>query len=124
LDKFIQEGLYQLTHAELAFPRANSIYSNDQEYIFKHNLLRDVIYQMIPNSLRRFYHQAVADWMAGISEEDFKIMAADHYEQAGYFNRAAQQFKEAAEIAAQRGAITEQQAFLEQALVLRQMDTE
>ncbi|MCX6065713.1 MAG: hypothetical protein NT121_08165 [Chloroflexi bacterium] len=41
IDRFIQDGLRQLVHAELAFPRSGSKFSDDQEYIFKNSYLRD-----------------------------------------------------------------------------------
>ena len=78
-EQSIQEGLRALIKAELAFPKANSTYSSEQEYIFKHDLVRNVAYNMIQPSLRNQYHLAIGKWFVGKMDLDYKIMAADHF---------------------------------------------
>ncbi|HKZ69470.1 MAG TPA: adenylate/guanylate cyclase domain-containing protein, partial [Anaerolineales bacterium] len=67
----ISQGLAELVRAELAFPRADSMYAGEQEYIFKHSLLRDVAYSLIPIKSRRQYHQAIALWLIKFAASDF-----------------------------------------------------
>ncbi len=118
-DHHIQDGLRQLVRAEMVFPRANSEYSSDQEYIFKHTLLREVAYSMVPEESRAQYHLVVADWMSRRDDLDFYVMAADHYEQAGDKMGAVQLYEQAAEYAQSRKASSEAEALRVRSSVLR-----
>lgn len=117
--RLIQDALRQLVRAELAFPRAHSNFSEEQEYIFKHSLLRDVAYGLIPHKNRTRFHLAVADWMAKRQGTDFNVMAAEHYEQGGAFSRAARHYENAAELALLSGDVQVGQNFLAHARKLR-----
>ncbi len=59
----IQQALAILIQAEFAFPRPTHIFAGEQEYIFKHSLLRDVAYGLLPHKHLRQYHRAVARWL-------------------------------------------------------------
>jgi predicted ATPase len=107
MDRLIQDGLRQLVRSELAFPRAGTKFSDTQEYIFKNSYLRDVAYSMIPHRSRSIYHRAVARWLADHSDIAYKVMAAEHYEKAGVFFDAAEQYEQAIDIARTRGAQSE-----------------
>ena len=107
IDRIVQDGLRRLVMAELAFPRANTRYSSGQEYIFKNSLLRDVAYGLIPNKYVKQYHLAVAHWLAERNDPDFKVMAAEHFEQAGALVEASSQYEQAAGAAQLRGATSE-----------------
>jgi class 3 adenylate cyclase len=78
IERFIQDGLRQLVRAELAFPRKNSQFSEEQEYIFKNAFLRDVAYSLIPNRSRAQLHQIVAAWLEKHSDQAYKGMAQEH----------------------------------------------
>ena len=119
IDRFIQDGLRQLVRAELAFPRANSSFSSDQEYIFKHDLLRDVAYNLVPANLRKIYHFAVGNWLAGHEDLEFIIMATDQFEMAGAFNEAMEQCEKAATLLEKRGAVGEAQMLMERSRLIR-----
>lgn len=84
IERFIQDGLRQLVRAELAFPRRNSQFSEDQEYIFKNAFLRDVAYSLIPNRSRALLHQIVAGWLEQHTDTAFKGMALEHKRSAEY----------------------------------------
>jgi class 3 adenylate cyclase len=84
VERFIQDGLRQLVRAELAFPRKNSQFSEDQEYIFKNTFLRDVAYSLIPNRNRAQMHQVVAEWLEKHADTAFQGMAQEHKESAEY----------------------------------------
>ena len=112
-EQSVQEGLRLLVMAELAFPRANSTYSSEQEYIFKHDLLRDAAYSLIPAGYRTQYHLAVGHWLLNHSTPDFKIMAADQFEAAGAFADVVIACEQAVELFSQRGAHGEAQMLTE-----------
>ena len=89
VDRFIQDGLRQLVRAELAFPRSNSQFSEEQEYIFKNSYLRDVAYGLIPNRNRAQYHTAVAEWMRQKSDPAYQAMAREHEQNANQAAKAS-----------------------------------
>jgi eukaryotic-like serine/threonine-protein kinase len=120
IDRLIQDSLRQLIRAELAFPKANSPYSEEQEYIFKHSLLREVAYGLIPVKNRTRYHLAVALWLSDHDNLDFKIMAAEHFELGGALVEAAQHFEMAAEAALLRGAASDAEALTGRVRKLRE----
>lgn len=119
IDRLIQDSLRQLVRGELAFPRANSPYSMDQEYIFKHSLLREVAYSMIPIKNRTRYHLAVGLWLAEHDNPEFKIMSAEHLEWGGAYKEAARSFETAAAVARARGAVQEAEGLLARAHEVR-----
>jgi class 3 adenylate cyclase len=118
-EQSIREGLDQLVKAEIVFPRANSNYSSEQEYIFKHDILRDVAFSMIPAVFHSSYHKAVGRWMLSRGEPEFMIMAADQYEMAGYFAEAQGVCAQVAQNYLSRGAIGESQMLLERSRMIR-----
>lgn len=87
IERFIQDGLRQLVRAELAFPRKNSQFSEDQEYIFKNAFLRDVAYSLIPNRNRAELHKIVAGWLEKHTDQAYKSMAEEHIKSAEYSRR-------------------------------------
>ena len=118
-DQSIQDGLRLLVQAELAFPKANSSYSSEQEYIFKHDLVRNAAYEMIPPGLRSQYHLSIGKWLVDHADLDNKIMAADHFEMATAYPQAVEACQQAASILQQRGGIGEAQMLLERARLIR-----
>jgi len=119
LERVIQDALRQLVQAELAFPRAGSRFSEDQEYIFKHSMLREVAYDLIPHKYLRQYHRSVARWVIVRSDPKFQVMAADHLEKAGALFEAARQYEHAARYAKSRGANEETKWLISRAAKLR-----
>jgi len=122
LDRLVQDALRQLIRAELAFPRANSSFTEEQEYIFKHSLLRDTAYGLIPHKHLPIYHHAIARWLEDHEELDYRLMAAKHYEFANEYVKAAQLYDNAAEDTLRQGAAGEAEALFTQASRLRTMD--
>jgi class 3 adenylate cyclase len=119
IERVVQDALRQLVQAELAFPRPNSRFSGDQEYIFKHSLLREVAYSLIPNKTRSRVHLAVASWLSDHPDPDLRVMAAEHYEQGGAILEATHFYEEAARYARSRGAAHESAVLLARARTLR-----
>ncbi len=107
IDRLLQDGLRQLVRAEMAFPRAGSKFSDQQEYIFKNSYLRDVAYSMIPHRSRTTYHRAVAQWLSRLNGTSYKVMAAEHFEKSGAFLAAADQYEKALEMANTRRSLGE-----------------
>jgi predicted ATPase len=104
---YVLQGLSELVRNELAFPRAGSMFEGEQEYIFKHSLLRDVAYSLLPHKHRRQYHMAVAQWLTRFATADFAATVAEHYEHAGAITDAARHYEAAAAHARACGATSQ-----------------
>jgi predicted ATPase len=101
--------------------RSRSQIRGDQEYAFKHELIRDVAYDMLPRAERRLLHSKVTDWMEralGERAEEYFDLLAHHAVQAGRQERAIEYLMHAAERAHRAAAYREQAALLAQALAL------
>ena len=64
---------------------------------FRHQLLREVAYELPPPSVQRILHSRVADALVGESEHPDWHVAAQHYEQAERFDDAANAHQQAAQ---------------------------
>jgi tetratricopeptide (TPR) repeat protein len=88
-----QSALSTLRGRELIFRRERSAFSETNEYVFKHALLRDVTYESVLLRLRRRYHHLIAQWLeahAGERLAEYLALIASHYERAGESFRAAE----------------------------------
>jgi class 3 adenylate cyclase/tetratricopeptide (TPR) repeat protein len=83
---------------------------------FRHELLREVSYELPPPSVRRTLHGRVADALvAGSDNPDWHPVAL-HYEYADRFDEAASAHQQAANAARRRGALDEARACLTRAI--------
>jgi len=83
---------------------------------FRHELLREVAYELPPPSVRRMLHGRVADALvAGTDDPDWRLLAV-HYEHAERFDEAANAHQQAASDARRRGALEEARAYLTRAI--------
>jgi class 3 adenylate cyclase/tetratricopeptide (TPR) repeat protein len=83
---------------------------------FRHELLREVSYELPPPSVRRTLHGRVADALvAGSDNPDWHPVAL-HYEYAERFDEAANAHQQAANAARRRGALDEARACLTRAI--------
>ena len=89
--------------------------SNDS-WRFRHELLREVAYELPPPSVRRTLHGRVADALIGDSNNPDWHLIALHYENAERFDEAANAHQQAAERARRRGALEEARACLTRAI--------
>jgi tetratricopeptide (TPR) repeat protein len=83
---------------------------------FRHQLLREVAYELSPPSVQRILHSRVADALVGDSEHPDWHLVAQHYETAERFNEAANAHRQAAHDARRRGALDESRACLTRAI--------
>jgi ABC-type oligopeptide transport system substrate-binding subunit/class 3 adenylate cyclase len=106
---------------ELIFQREYSTFEGTQEYIFKHALLRDAIYETVLLKQRREYHGQVAAWLeaaAGERLEEYLGLIAGHYELAGDQTRALEYLQRAGDRARLAYAHQESVEYYRRALVL------
>jgi tetratricopeptide (TPR) repeat protein len=81
----------------------DSTFSDEAEYVFKHNLERETVARLTPAASARRYHQTIADWLsqkeAIRNQEEHSAMLARHLEKAGATSRAAITYLESGNIA-------------------------
>jgi oligopeptide transport system substrate-binding protein len=107
----VLDNLSALRGKEMVFQRETSAFVGAQEYIFKHNMLREVTYEGVLKRLRRVYHGLVADWLmeqAGERVGEYTGLIADHLELAGRTVEAVDYLIEAGDRA--RGLYAHQEA--------------
>jgi predicted ATPase/class 3 adenylate cyclase len=117
----IPEALTALRNRELIYRQEESAFTDAQEYIFKHDILREVTYESVLKRLRRIYHGMVADWLIAHAEEragEYSGLIAGHLLQAGHKEQAGNYFLRAGELALQSYANAEAEAYFRKALEL------
>ncbi len=106
---------------ELIFRREHSAFAGAEEYIFKHALLRDVIYETVLLKVRRVYHRQVARWLevaAGNRIVEYLGLIAGHYELAGEWEKAVEYLLRAGDKARLTYACQEASGYYRRALPL------
>ncbi len=115
--------LESVRQRELIFRRERSAFAEAEEYIFKHALLRDVAYETVLLKYRAEFHGRVARWLeehAGERIDEYLGLIAEHFEQAGETDRAADYLQRSGEQALRLSAFRAARAAFEHALALRQ----
>ena len=77
-------GLSELERRDFVAHQAESTVADDDEYAFKHILMRDVAYGQVPKGRRAELHVRFAEWVTGLpsSADEFVEIVAWHLEQA------------------------------------------
>jgi class 3 adenylate cyclase len=86
-------------------------------YRFRHELLREVAYELQPPSWRVKIHDRLCDILARDEPSDWHVLAS-HYERAKRNSEAAAAYQQTAEWARRRGALEEARAHLTRAIDL------
>lgn len=86
--------LPQLQEREFIYKRDKTSFSGTVEYLFKHDLLRDVTYETVLKKARLLYHQQVAAWLIMAAEEngrsdEYAAIIGEHYQAGEQFIQAA-----------------------------------
>ncbi len=111
--------LEALEQKDLLRSQLRSQFRGDREYSFKHDLIRDVAYEILSRADRRLLHSRVADWIEAISGErveEYLDLLAHHAVQADQADRALDYLTRAAERAERAAAHREEAALLAQAI--------
>jgi class 3 adenylate cyclase len=96
-----------------------------EQYRFKHALIRDVAYQLLPRAARRSRHEAAARFLADatVGGAVAAEAVADHWREAGDVDRAARYFVVAADDAGRGWAKDHAVALYRQALAVLPADS-
>ncbi|HSH02362.1 MAG TPA: adenylate/guanylate cyclase domain-containing protein [Anaerolineae bacterium] len=101
--------LTPLQNKEVIFPHTDNTFPHTREFIFKHDLLRDVVYHTVLKQTRHLYHEQTANWLANISQnhgrlDEYAPIIAEHYAQAENSQQAHQWYYRAGQQAYNRYA--------------------
>ena len=88
----VEQRLHALARKEFVRRERRSSVGDEDEYAFRHVLVRDVAYSQIPRGDRAGRHERVAAWLEALGRpEDNAEMLAHHYLEALALRRAAGQ---------------------------------
>jgi predicted ATPase/class 3 adenylate cyclase len=88
----LEARLHSLARREFVSRQRRSAVAGEDEYSFRHALVRDVAYEQIPRAQRADKHLAAAEWIESLGRpEDHAEMLAHHYASAIGYARAADQ---------------------------------
>ncbi len=105
IDSHSVSQLAAVIRRDLVIQRQQTGLDGVREFVFKHQLLHQVVYSTVLKGARRQWHGTTAVWLAGFAEagaNNFLGLTAEHFEQAGDSAQAAEFFTRAAEHAAAR----------------------
>ncbi len=89
-----QSQLSPLQTHEFIYQQKESAFVDTTQYLFKHDLLRDVTYQTVLKKARGLYHGQVAAWLAAAAEDngrgdEYAAVIGEHYQAADELEKAA-----------------------------------
>src|SRR5271165_95252 len=105
--------LRDLVDAQIMEPVAD----RSDRYQFRHELLREVAYELQPPSWRRKVHSRLCDYLARDEPGDWRVLAS-HFERADRYKEAADAYQHTSESARRRGALQEARSHLTRAIDL------
>jgi class 3 adenylate cyclase len=111
----LDSTLRDLVDAQILEPVAG----RSDRYQFRHELLREVAYELQPPSWRRKIHSRLGDFLSRHEPGDWRILAS-HFERAERYEEAANAYQQTAEGARRRGALQEARSHLARAIDLIQ----
>jgi tetratricopeptide (TPR) repeat protein len=95
-DSMLRELLAELTERELLVRREESRFPGQDEYAFRHALLREGAYAMLTTDDRTLGHRLAGEWLEMRGERD-PVVLAEHFEVGGDGARAGKYYLTAAE---------------------------
>lgn len=120
----VEPAFKTMRERELIFRREHSAFAHTGEYIFKHALLRDVVYETVLLKYRADFHGRVARWLeshAGERRDEYLGLIAEHYIQANEGLKAAPLLEQSGSEALRVGASASARQAFERALALREV---
>jgi tetratricopeptide (TPR) repeat protein len=91
----VDDWLSELSRREIVQRRDASRFPFDQEYAFRHAIVRDAAYQMLTNEDQALGHRLAGEWLEGAGEHDPMILG-EHFERGGLRHRATDFYERAA----------------------------
>jgi class 3 adenylate cyclase/tetratricopeptide (TPR) repeat protein len=120
-ERHLNDQLEKLEIKDLIHEVPQSQLRASREYTFKHDLIRDVAYEMLPKAERRKLHGQAVEWLeqsVGEQLETFFDHMAYHAEQAGKYILAIDYLLKAAERAKSSGVLRQAASLFSHAIQL------
>ncbi|QRO00448.1 protein kinase [Archangium violaceum] len=95
-DESLEMHLRQLVRQEVIEPQPSGRFPGLDEYRFRHGLVRDAAYGLVPDNHRAMGHRLVAAWLERMGEPD-PLVLATHYQLGQQLDHAALFYARAAE---------------------------
>jgi serine/threonine protein kinase/tetratricopeptide (TPR) repeat protein len=102
----ILEWLPELVQREILQRHSTSKFPGEDEYVFRHDLMRATAYEMLTSTDRALGHQLAGEWLEHAGERDALVLA-EHFDRGGapsraitWYERGAEQALEAHDFAA------------------------
>jgi serine/threonine protein kinase/tetratricopeptide (TPR) repeat protein len=111
----IEQCLRRVTELEVVEHQRTSRFPGKTEYRFRHALVRDAAYGLVPDRLKPINHRQAGAWLEQAGEQD-PLVLAEHYQLGQDLQKAAWFFTRAAERLVQRQALVGAQRCLKLAL--------
>ena len=92
----LTDRLRDLVDRELLIRRGDGRFPGQDEYAFRHSLVRDTAYAMLTEGDRKLGHRLGAEWLERAGEREATVLA-EHFERAGEPERAVERYRRAAE---------------------------
>jgi predicted ATPase len=96
----VEEWLRILAEREVVTRSHESRFFGEDEYVFRHSLLRDAVYATLTDRDRTYSHQRAAEWLTRAGETDARVLC-EHYELGTDATRATALIEKAAQQALQ-----------------------
>ena len=117
----VETSLEGLMKREFIILREDSAFSGVREFIFRNQIMRDVVYESLLVRQKQAYHARVAEWLIQISGEravEYTASIAENYSLGGENAQAIEYLQRAGEQAQQVSAFNEALAFYQKARAL------
>ncbi|PTL79385.1 serine/threonine-protein kinase PknK [Vitiosangium sp. GDMCC 1.1324] len=92
----LEEHLRRLVEQEVIEPQADSRFPAEAQYRFRHALVRDAAYGLVPENHRPMGHRLAGDWLERMGEPE-PLVLATHYQRGELLVRAVHLYIQASE---------------------------
>ncbi len=90
------QWLTELCNREIVVPLRRSKFPGEQEYAFRHGLVREAAYAMLTSEDRLLGHRLAGEWLE-LTGETEAVLLAEHFERGGVPERAIEWYRKASE---------------------------
>jgi tetratricopeptide (TPR) repeat protein len=94
-EEMLEHWLESLVRAELIVRQPGGRFAGEQQFAFRHALVREAAYGLLGEEDRRLGHRVAGTYLERVGERD-ALMLAEHYERGRERERAARAFAQAA----------------------------
>jgi tetratricopeptide (TPR) repeat protein len=117
----LERRLRRVTELEVVEHQKSSRFPTERQYRFRHALVRDAAYSLVPNTLQSMGHRMAGAWLEKVGEQD-PLVLAEHYQLGQDKEKAAFFFIRAGEQLFERQDLPGAQRCLEAALACEPRD--